>query len=84
MVGANILQQLGLVSSGSEVQEAKKLPKDTGSFFLFEGDELCNYTLGYLSCFDNSCYMEDQRCDGAKQCKDGADEMGCTYSVSVS
>ena len=28
---------------------------------------------------DGSCYEEDERCDGVRNCEDGQDEMGCTF-----
>ena len=37
----------------------------------------CNETLGYFPCHDGSCYEISQICDGARQCEDGIDEMGC-------
>ena len=39
----------------------------------------CNETLGYFPCHDGSCYEISQICDGARQCEDGVDEMGCKY-----
>ena len=33
--------------------------------------------MGYLPCFDGSCYQIEENCDGVRQCQDGADEMGC-------
>ncbi|KAI0237381.1 hypothetical protein LSAT2_012128 [Lamellibrachia satsuma] len=38
----------------------------------------CNITRGSLPCFDGTCYQVEQRCDGERQCEDGADELGCT------
>ncbi len=43
------------------------------------GAEGCNLTLGFLPCFDGTCFLKEQACDGVKQCQDGADEMGCAY-----
>ena len=38
----------------------------------------CNISLGMLPCFDGqTCYMQEQGCDGERHCVDGADEMGC-------
>ncbi len=48
-------------------------------FIVCEGAELCNVTLGFLPCFDGTCFLKEQACDGVRQCHDGADEMGCEY-----
>ena len=50
------------------------------SLFLHSSAALeCNITRGSLPCFDGTCYQAEQRCDGERQCDDGADELGCKY-----
>ena len=40
----------------------------------------CNETMGIHPCMDGTCYEEEQRCDGVRQCRDGQDEMGCKFA----
>ena len=47
------------------------------SYIMFPFADLCNETLGYHPCMDGTCYEEEQRCDGTRNCQDGQDEMGC-------
>ena len=46
--------------------------------------DTCNETLGWHPCMDGTCYYEDERCNGVRNCPDGQDEMGCTYSFLAS
>ncbi|CAH1800978.1 unnamed protein product [Owenia fusiformis] len=41
----------------------------------------CNGTLGWLRCFDGTCYKIEHHCDGTYHCDDGADEMGCAKTA---
>ena len=41
----------------------------------------CNESRGQFSCFDGTCFNVEEMCDGVRQCVDGADELGCKYSV---
>ena len=43
----------------------------------------CNVSMGFLPCFDGSCFTLEENCDGTRQCEDGADEMGCESYVPV-
>ncbi|XP_034475080.1 CD109 antigen [Drosophila innubila] len=39
--------------------------------------ENCNRTLGYGECLSGRCYRLEKHCDGAFDCDDGTDEIGC-------
>ncbi|CAH1779511.1 unnamed protein product [Owenia fusiformis] len=40
----------------------------------------CNETMGWLPCYDGTCYRVEKKCDEYADCLDRADEMGCTYN----
>ncbi|CAH1784973.1 unnamed protein product [Owenia fusiformis] len=41
----------------------------------------CNGTLGWLRCYDSTCYRKEKLCDNYYDCLDGADEMGCNTTI---
>lgn len=76
------LSTIFVVSSITKAQDAfKEILEEEGSGVL--AGELTQEDKDFLSscamiCSDGACIMEEQRCDGKRQCVDGADEQNCT------